>query len=83
MLAKGCSFPRERGKVGMGELEPVHSLMRWLRMEEGQYAPIPTLPRCAGEGAQHHRHEPLDLRMLHWTLVALSIAVMSSSPDWQ
>ena len=59
MLMRGNSFPCERGKVGMGELELVQNLMRCLYMDEGQCAPTPALPRYAGEGAQLHRPEQL------------------------
>ena len=35
-----------------------------LSREDGECAPTPALPRYAGEGAQHHLRQPLDLRIL-------------------
>ena len=82
MLARGSPFPRGRGKVGMGVFGPVQNLMRCLHMEEGHCAPTPALPRYAGEGAQHHCHEQLDLRIFNCQR-EITIIVMSSLPDWQ
>ena len=63
---EGQLFPCKRGKAGMGDLGACAQFDAPLTYKEGEYAPTPTLPRYAGEGAQHHRHEPLDLHILRW-----------------
>ena len=48
----------------MGDAGACAELDALLTHEEGECAPTPTLPRYAGEGAQHHLRQPLDLRIL-------------------